>query len=183
MVKRIFLLTTIVFFFCLTSQNFSQVKSNKFGFGASVGNVSKVQLSYTLSKQFQISFDLGTFIYSNSDAEVINLGASFKYFFSSSNFSTYLGAGTSVTSIKIKLLLSRFNMNTYTYSEARQKLSMLLNKAKKEGKVIIKRKDGTTFEIKAVTENKSPLDVKGIKLNLKADEIVKYIEDSRSSKY
>jgi len=73
-------------------------------------------------------------------------------------------------------------MNTYTYSEARQKLSMLLNKAKKEGKVIIKRKDGTTFEIKAITENKSPLDVKGIKLNLKVNEIVKYIEDSRSSK-
>ena len=99
MVKRIFLLTTIVFFFCLTSQNFSQVKSNKFGFGASVGNISKVQLSYTLSKQFQISFDLGTFIYSNSDAEVINLGASFKYFFSTSNLSTYLGTGASVTSI------------------------------------------------------------------------------------
>ena len=74
-------------------------------------------------------------------------------------------------------------MNTYTYSEARQKLSMLLNRAKKEGKVIIKRKDGTTFEIKAITENKSPLDVKGIKLNLKVDEIVNYIEDSRNSKY
>ena len=74
-------------------------------------------------------------------------------------------------------------MNTYTYSEARQKLSMLLNRAKKEGKVIIKRKDGTTFEIKAITENKSPLDVKGIKLNIKVDEIVNYIEDSRNSKY
>ena len=74
-------------------------------------------------------------------------------------------------------------MNTYTYSEARQKLSMLLNKAKKDGKVIIKRKDGTTFEIKAITENKSPLDVKGIKLNLKTDEIINYIQDSRSSKY
>jgi len=73
-------------------------------------------------------------------------------------------------------------MNTYTYSEARQKLSMLLNKAKQEGKVIIKRKDGTTFEIKAITENRSPLDVKGIKLNLKVDEIVNYIKDSRSSK-
>jgi len=73
-------------------------------------------------------------------------------------------------------------MNTYTYSEARQKLSMILNRAKKEGKVIIKRKDGTTFEIKAITENKSPLDVKGIKLNLNADEIVGYITNSRSAK-
>ncbi len=73
-------------------------------------------------------------------------------------------------------------MNIYTYSEARQKLSKLLNEAKKEGKVIIKRKDGTTFEIKPVTENKSPLDVKGIKLNLKTDEIINFIKDSRSSK-
>lgn len=74
-------------------------------------------------------------------------------------------------------------MNTYTYSEARQKLSMLLDRAKKEGKVIIKRKDGTTFEIKAITEDKSPLDVKGIKLDLKAEDIINYIEDSRSAKY
>lgn len=74
-------------------------------------------------------------------------------------------------------------MNTYTYSEARQKLSMLLDRAKKEGKVIIKRKDGTTFEVKAITENNSPLDVKGIKLNLNADEIVSYIGNSRSNNY
>jgi len=74
-------------------------------------------------------------------------------------------------------------MNTYTYSEARQKLSMLLDRAKKEGKVIIKRKDGATFEVKAITENKSPLDVKGIKPDIKADEIINYIEDSRSVRY
>ena len=73
-------------------------------------------------------------------------------------------------------------MNIYTYSEARQKLSMLLDKAKKEGKVIIKRKDGTTFEIKAITENKSPLDVKGVNLNLTTDEIINYIENGRSSR-
>ncbi|MCP5061636.1 MAG: type II toxin-antitoxin system Phd/YefM family antitoxin [Ignavibacteriae bacterium] len=73
-------------------------------------------------------------------------------------------------------------MNTYTYSEARQKLSMLLDRAKKDGKVIIKRKDGGTFEVKAITENKSPLDVKGIKLNLKVDEIITYIEDGRRAK-
>jgi len=74
-------------------------------------------------------------------------------------------------------------MNTYTYSEARQKLSMLLDRAKKEGKVIIIRKDGTTFEVKAITESKSPLAVKGINLNLNTEEIVNYIQDSRSAKY
>ncbi len=73
-------------------------------------------------------------------------------------------------------------MNIYTYSEARQKLAMLLDKAKSEGKVIIKRKDGSTFEIKAITESKSPLNVKGVKLNLTKDEIVDYIKESRSLK-
>ncbi len=56
------------------------------------------------------------------------------------------------------------------------------NKAKKEGKVIIKRKDGTTFEIKVITEKESPLDVKGVKLNLTTDEIINYVEESRSKK-
>ncbi len=71
-------------------------------------------------------------------------------------------------------------MNIYTYSEARQKLSMILNKAKKEGKVFIKRKDGSTFEIRVVNEKKSPLDVKGIKLDLTKDEIIDYIKESRN---
>ena len=50
-------------------------------------------------------------------------------------------------------------MKIYTCSEARQNLLKLLDKAKKEGKVIIKRKDISTFEIKDVAENKSPLNV------------------------
>ncbi len=70
-------------------------------------------------------------------------------------------------------------MNVYTYSEARQKLATLLNKAKKEGKVIIKRKDGSTFELRAINDNKSPLDVKGIKLDISAEEIVDFIEEAR----
>jgi len=74
-------------------------------------------------------------------------------------------------------------MNTYTYSEARQNFSMVLNKAKKEGKVIIKRRDGTTFEIKAISKkNKSPLDVKGINLKLEVEDILDYIQEGRSLK-
>ena len=71
-------------------------------------------------------------------------------------------------------------MNTYTYSEARQRLASLLNKAKKEGKVLIKRKDGSLFELKALTENKSPLNVKGVKLNIEKEEILDILREVRS---
>ena len=70
-------------------------------------------------------------------------------------------------------------MNTYTYSEARQKLALLLDKAKKEGKVLIKRKDGAIFELKSVTEKKSPLDVKGVNTKLKRDEILEILREVR----
>jgi len=71
-------------------------------------------------------------------------------------------------------------MNTYTYSEARQKLASLLDKAKKEGRVIITRKDGSSFELKAISENKSPLDIKGINLNISKEEILDILKEVRN---
>jgi PHD/YefM family antitoxin component YafN of YafNO toxin-antitoxin module len=38
-------------------------------------------------------------------------------------------------------------MQVYTYSEARQKLALLLEQAENSGKVIIRRKDGRTFSL------------------------------------
>jgi hypothetical protein len=70
-------------------------------------------------------------------------------------------------------------MNTYTYSEARQKFATILDKAKKDGKVLIKRKDGSVFEIKSLVPNKSPLDVKGIKINLNKEEIIDILKEVR----
>ena len=70
-------------------------------------------------------------------------------------------------------------MNTYTYSEARQKLATLLEKAKKEGKVIITRKDGSVFELKAILKKRSPLDVKGINIRISSDEIIDIIKEVR----
>jgi antitoxin (DNA-binding transcriptional repressor) of toxin-antitoxin stability system len=70
-------------------------------------------------------------------------------------------------------------MNTYTYSEARQRLAAVLDKAKKEGKVLIKRKDGSVFELKALQKNKSPLDVKGININLNKEEIIDILKEVR----
>ncbi|MBC8413488.1 MAG: type II toxin-antitoxin system Phd/YefM family antitoxin [Nitrospira sp.] len=70
-------------------------------------------------------------------------------------------------------------MTTYTFSEARQKLSSVLEQAKDHGEVLIKRKDGSLFVVKPVSSKRSPLDVSGVNINLKADEIVDIIREVR----
>ena len=72
-------------------------------------------------------------------------------------------------------------MTTYTFSEARQKLSSLLEKAKKEGKVLIKRKDGSIFLVQPLRKGGSPFDVKGVDLELSAEEIVDILREVRGS--
>ncbi len=71
-------------------------------------------------------------------------------------------------------------MNTYTYSEARQRLATLLDQAKIEGKVLIIRKDGSVFELKSVVKKKSPLDVKGVNIKLEKEEIIDILKEVRS---
>ena len=70
-------------------------------------------------------------------------------------------------------------MNTYTYSEARQKLAALLDKAKNEGKVLITRKDGSVFELKALSRKRSPLDIKGINSKMNREEIIDILKEVR----
>jgi len=70
-------------------------------------------------------------------------------------------------------------MTTYTFSEARQKLASILEKALKEGKVLIKRRDGSMFEIKPVSKTGSPLNVEGADLALSAKEIVDVVREGR----
>jgi antitoxin (DNA-binding transcriptional repressor) of toxin-antitoxin stability system len=70
-------------------------------------------------------------------------------------------------------------MNTYTYTEARQKLASLLEQAAKYGEVRIKRRDGQVFVIKPQKRIGSPLAVDGIKLNLTRSEILESIEEGR----
>ena len=74
-------------------------------------------------------------------------------------------------------------MIVYTYSEARQKLATLLDRAVKEGEVKIRRKDGQTFVIRPETRTGSPLDVEGIDLGITADEIVEFIREGRRTIY
>ena len=70
-------------------------------------------------------------------------------------------------------------MIVYTYSEARQKLALLLEQAVKKGAVKIKRKDGQTFVIRPETRVGSPLDVEGMDLGITAAEIVQFIHEGR----
>jgi hypothetical protein len=70
-------------------------------------------------------------------------------------------------------------MTSYTFSEARQKFAAVLDRAKKEGKVLIRRKDGSLFEIHPVRRKDSPLNVKGIHPGLSAGEIVGIIREFR----
>ena len=67
----------------------------------------------------------------------------------------------------------------YTYSTARQKLASLLDQASQEGEVYIKRRDGSLFSLKPVREDRSPLDVPGIDLDLSAEEIVAFVREGR----
>lgn len=70
-------------------------------------------------------------------------------------------------------------MNTYTFTEARQKLASLLDQAARSGEVRIKRRDGQVFVIRPQKRKGSPLDVNGVNLNLTRDEILESIQESR----
>lgn len=69
--------------------------------------------------------------------------------------------------------------SVYTYSEARQNLASLLEKAILEGEVRVRRKDGQIFIIAPEETNSSPLDVVGIDVGLSKQEIVEFIHESR----
>jgi hypothetical protein len=70
-------------------------------------------------------------------------------------------------------------MQVYTYSEARQKLDMLLDQAENTGKVIIRRKDGRAFALIPEKNISSPLDVPSIKANITTQEVVDIIREGR----
>ncbi len=68
----------------------------------------------------------------------------------------------------------------YTYSEARQNLASLLEKAIHDGEVRVKRKDGQIFVIiPDTTTTGSPLNVEGIDLNITKEEITEFIHEGR----
>lgn len=72
-------------------------------------------------------------------------------------------------------------MKTYTYSEARQRLATLLDQAGREGKVQIRRQDGSTFVLLPVASTRSPLDVPGVRSTLRPGELVTLIREEREA--
>jgi prevent-host-death family protein len=72
---------------------------------------------------------------------------------------------------------------SYTYSEARQNLSSVLDKAGQDGEVRIIRKNGQVYVIRPKKQTKSPLDVPGVKVNITAEEIVNLVREGRERGY
>lgn len=70
-------------------------------------------------------------------------------------------------------------MLIYTYSEARQKFSKVLDAAEQSGKVLIRRKDGRVYALIPEKQEKSPLDIPSIKAEITTDEIVSLIREGR----
>ncbi len=69
-------------------------------------------------------------------------------------------------------------MKVYTYSEARQRLSDVLNIAKTE-EVVIKRRGGEIFSIIFRKSTKSPFDVPGIRTKATTKDILESVRESR----
>lgn len=70
-------------------------------------------------------------------------------------------------------------MTVYTFSEARQKFAALLERARREGAVRVKRRDGQVFLIQPERSRRSPLDVAGIDSNVSGEEIVDMVREMR----
>ena len=70
-------------------------------------------------------------------------------------------------------------VDTYTYFEARQNFSTVLDKAEATGKVIIRRRDGRTYALVPERPSGSPLDVPSIQADVSTREIVTLVRDQR----
>ena len=70
-------------------------------------------------------------------------------------------------------------MKVYTYSEARQRLAAVLERARREGAIRIRRRDGAVFILQPDSSRASPLDVPGVDLGFTRDEIVALVREGR----
>lgn len=69
-------------------------------------------------------------------------------------------------------------MKQYTYSEARQRLSELLDTARDE-EVLITRRGGDIFSVVYKPAKRSPFDVPGIETKATTKDILEAVRDSR----
>ena len=73
-------------------------------------------------------------------------------------------------------------MKYYRFTEARQHFASILDEARKEGVVCVKKRDGESFYIKPVISKKSPLDIKGVNLGVSSSEIVDIVREGREGR-
>jgi antitoxin (DNA-binding transcriptional repressor) of toxin-antitoxin stability system len=69
-------------------------------------------------------------------------------------------------------------MKVYTYSQARQRLSEVLNRARTEA-VLIRRRGGEVFRITREKREGSPLDVEGVSTKAGTDDILEAVREVR----
>jgi len=74
-------------------------------------------------------------------------------------------------------------MREYSFTEARQQFASMLEEARKEGAVCIKKRDGEAFLVQPVMPAQSPLDVEGVDLGLSASAIVDAVREGRERDY
>ncbi len=70
-------------------------------------------------------------------------------------------------------------MRVFTYSEARQNFSRILDMADSAGKVLIRRKNGKTYSLTSRQKESSPLDVPSINAKISTKEIVDILRKGR----
>ena len=70
-------------------------------------------------------------------------------------------------------------MKEFTYSEARQQLATLLEKARRDGAVRIRRRDGQVFVLRPEQRTGSPLDVPALRLRISRDDLVTAVREGR----
>ena len=70
-------------------------------------------------------------------------------------------------------------MREYSFTEARQHFASILEEAKREGVVCVKKRDGEAFYIKPADSKISPLDIEGVDLGMSSSDIVDVIRKGR----
>ena len=70
-------------------------------------------------------------------------------------------------------------MRAYSYTEVRQNLASVLDEANEKGVVQINRRDGQSFLLKPIPTKGSPLDIKGIDVDISTKEIIDIIREGR----
>jgi hypothetical protein len=70
-------------------------------------------------------------------------------------------------------------MRVYSLDQAEKNLGIVLDQAREEGAVRIRRGDGSLFVLQPESPERSPLDVPGVDLGVSADEIVEMVREGR----